>query len=89
MHASTSIPAKCEMFVKGIMDCEFPYGVEGLLEPLSNSKGTLFPKSVVELRDNKVLFSVLNLTAETVTLKKNATVASLQTIESVTEFSRS
>lgn len=33
---------------------------------MSNSKGILLPKSVVEVRDNKVLFSVLNPTVKTV-----------------------
>lgn len=87
MTETVSIPAKCEMVVKGSTDCAIPHGVEGLLEPLANGKGILLPKSVVEVRDSKVLFSVLNPTAEKVTFKKNATVASVQTIESVTEFS--
>lgn len=43
MTETVIIPAKCEMFVKGNTDCEFPHGVEGLLEPLSNSKGILLP----------------------------------------------
>jgi hypothetical protein len=46
-------------------------------------KKAFMPKSVVEVREKNVLFSVLNPTSEAVTLKKNTIVASIQPIESV------
>ncbi|CAG2233136.1 unnamed protein product [Mytilus edulis] len=80
------IPAKSEVFVEGEIRGNFYGKPEGCLEPLPEFKGDthlLMPKSVVNLSKSKVIFSILNPTADPRILKKNVQVGSVQPIEQV------
>lgn len=83
---TVSVPGGSEMFVQGKITDKFPPDIEALIEPdLDNRVGNriLMAKSVVNTNGLDVTFSVFNPTKETIILKKNAKVASLQTIDSV------
>ena len=82
------IPAKSEMFVKGKIDGHYTGEPHGLLEPtqgFNGEKRVFIPKSVVNTEKNEVLFSIMNTTPESVTLKRNVSVASLQPFKDIME----
>lgn len=83
---TVSVPGSSEMFVQGKITDEFPSDIDALIEPELDDKirnRILMAKSVVKTNGSNVTFSVFNPTKETIILKKNARVASLQTIDSV------
>ena len=80
------IPAKSEIYVQGEIRGHFPGEQEGCIEPLVEFRGgkdLLLPKSIVKLSKSKVIFSILNPTADPKIIKKNIQVASVQPIEEV------
>ncbi|XP_062588198.1 uncharacterized protein LOC134249845 [Saccostrea cucullata] len=83
---TVSVPGSSEMFVQGKINDEFPSDTKALIEPELDDKirnRILMAKSIVKTNGSNVTFSVFNPTKETIILKKNARVASLQTIDSV------
>ncbi|CAC5404153.1 unnamed protein product [Mytilus coruscus] len=68
--------------------CLYAGNLGGILEPVNGfqrENHALIPKSVFKTSDTEVVFSVLNPTPNTVILRKNLTVASLQPIEDIME----
>lgn len=81
------LPAKSETFVRGKIEGDI--GVPcGIIEPSAGFRGDkdiMIPKSIVNVSEADILFSVMNPTSETVILKKNAPVASLQPVQEITD----
>lgn len=60
--------------------------MDSILEPFEGYMGekhVIIPKSIIKSNNSEVVFSVLNPTLETVILKKNAYVASLEPITEI------
>lgn len=79
------IPGESEIFLKGKIKGKLPE-MDSILEPFEGYMGekhVIIPKSIVKSNDSEVVFSVLNPTPETVILKKNAYVASLEPITEI------
>ena len=86
MTETITVPGESEMFVQGRVIDEFPTDIEALVEPDFGNKienRILMAKSVVKTNGTDVMFSVFNPTKDTIILKKNAKVASLQTVDSI------
>lgn len=79
------IPGESETFLKGRIKGKIP-DLDSILEPCEGyvgEKHVIIPKSIVKSNDSEVIFSVLNPTPETVILKKNAYVASLEPVKEI------
>lgn len=79
------IPGESEIFLKGKIKGKLPE-MDSILEPFEgymSEKHVIIPKSIIKSNNSEVVFSVLNPTPETVILKKNAYVASLEPITEI------
>ena len=81
------LPARTETFVRGKIVGNIGASC-GIIEPafgFQGEKHVMIPKSVVDVSDANLIFSVTNPTSETVILKRNVEVASLQPVSEVME----
>ncbi|XP_041366822.1 uncharacterized protein LOC121381555 [Gigantopelta aegis] len=81
------IPSETEMIIKGIVDRPVKYGWEGIVESDGSVEkmGLLMPKSLVKVKQDEILFSVLNSGSEYVRLEKGYPVATLEMVFGVTK----
>ncbi|XP_062573989.1 uncharacterized protein LOC134235836 [Saccostrea cucullata] len=76
-----TISGQSEKFVEGSIGNSKFMSSEGVVEPNTGgdlNQGILIPKSIVNIREGKFVFSILNTNSESIELKKNTPVATIQ-----------